>query len=321
MHLAAVAADGALAPVAAVAAAGAAPDQPAVATGPEPLPRSGEPAVATMPSRPFGQELRALASRYGRTLSRDRRTLALLIAQAPVIGFLITIVFHAGALASQGSPSDAVELVFMLMTASIWLGVASSCREVVKERGLVEREFDVGVRLDAYILAKALVLFALVFVQVVLLTLVIVALQPLHVSASATSRVIMLAVLTGWASVGMGLAVSCVARSVDQAAGAVPLLLMPQLLFAGALIPLARMPRVVSALANINYARWSYAGIGSAAVVGDRLQATGASAALGFDNNFFSLRSGAAAVILLGFTLVELIVATYFLRIRPPVEA
>ena len=40
----------------------------------------------------------------------------------------------------------------------------------------------------------------------------------------------------------MGLAVSCAARSVDQAAGAVPLLLMPQLLLAGGLIPLAQMP-------------------------------------------------------------------------------
>ena len=318
---AAVAAGGGRPDQAAVADGGGRPDQAAVAVAVEPSTLPGEPAIATVPSRPFGQELYALASRYARTLSRDRRTLVLLIVQAPVIGFLITIVFHAGALGSQGSPSNAVELVFMLMTASIWLGVASSCREVVKERGLVEREFDVGVRLDTYILAKALVLFTLVFVQIVLLTLVIIALQPLHVSASATTQVLMLAVLTGWASVGIGLAVSCLARGVDQAAGAVPLLLMPQLLLAGALIPLARMPRIVSALANITYARWSYAGIGSAAAVGDRLQATGAAAALGFDNNFFSLRSGAAAVILLGFTLVELAVATYFLRIRPPVEA
>ena len=61
----------------------------------------------------------------------------------------------------------------MLMTGSIWLGVATACREVVKERGLVEREFDVGVRLDAYILAKAFVLFTLTFVQVAMLTVVV----------------------------------------------------------------------------------------------------------------------------------------------------
>ena len=79
----------------------------------------------------------------------------MLVLQAPVIGLLIAIVFHSGALAAGASPIGAVELVFLVMTGAIWLGVASAVREVVKERGLVEREFDVGIRLDAYVLAKA----------------------------------------------------------------------------------------------------------------------------------------------------------------------
>ena len=112
---------------------------------------------------------------------RDRRTLAVLVLPAPVIGLLIAIVFHRGALAAGASPISAVELVFLLMTAAIWLGVTSAAREVVKERGLVEREFDVGIRLDAYILAKALVLFALGVVQVLLLTIVVLGLRPLGI--------------------------------------------------------------------------------------------------------------------------------------------
>ena len=46
--------------------------------------------------RPFGLELRVLASRYLRTLTRDRRTLVLLLGQAPIIGLLIGLVFHPG---------------------------------------------------------------------------------------------------------------------------------------------------------------------------------------------------------------------------------
>jgi ABC transport system ATP-binding/permease protein len=271
-------------------------------------------------SRPFGLELRVLTGRYCRTLARDRRTLALLLGQAPVIGVLIAIVFHPAALSSaSNSPTNAVELMFMLMTASIWLGVASACREVVKERGLVEREFDVGVRLDAYVLSKALVLFALTLVEVLLLTTVVVVLQPLGVPFSNVVQVFVLAILTAWASVGMGLAVSCAARSVDQAAGAVPLLLLPQLLFAGALIPLAQMPSAVVGLANLTYARWSYAGLGSAVQIGDRLAAN--ASVLGFSNGFFSLAPATAAAILIGFTLVELVVAVFLLMIRPPVTS
>ena len=139
--------------------------------------------------RPFGLELRVLAGRYLRTLTRDRRTLVLLLGQAPLLGLLIALVFHTGAVDSaNATPVGAIELVFLLMTGSIWLGVTSACREVVKERGLVEREFDVGVRLDAYVIAKALVLFGLNFVQVLWLTLVVVGLRPLGIGARSGGR-------------------------------------------------------------------------------------------------------------------------------------
>jgi energy-coupling factor transporter ATP-binding protein EcfA2 len=278
------------------------------------------PAPPTAPvtlSRPFRLELRVLAGRYLRTLVRDRRTLAVLVLQAPVIGLLIAIVFHSGAVGVGVSPIGAVELVFLVMTGAIWLGVSSAAREVVKERGLVEREFDVGIRLDAYVLAKALVLFALNFVQVLLLVLVVEALRPLGIGSRGVLELLAIAVLTAWASAAMGLAVSCAARTVDRAAGAVPLLLMPQLLLAGGLIPLAQMPRFTSAIANIIYARWSYAGLGSAARIGARLTASDSSAVLGFDNGFFALAPATAAGILAVFTVVELLVAVLLLMRRP----
>ena len=136
--------------------------------------------------------------------------------QAPLIGLLIAIVFHSGALTSGASPIGAVELVFLVMTGAIWLGVASAIREVVKERGLVEREFDVGIRLDAYVLAKALVLFALNVVQVLLLVLVVAAVRPLGIGSAGVLELFAIAVLTAWASAAMGLAVSCAARALPR---------------------------------------------------------------------------------------------------------
>jgi ABC transport system ATP-binding/permease protein len=279
--------------------------------------------VGTTPgplTRPFLLELRVLAGRYLRTLLRDRRTAAVLILQAPVIGLLIAVVFHSGALDPSASPIGAIELVFLVMTGSIWLGVASAAREVVKERGLVEREFDVGIRLDAYVLAKALVLFLLNFIQVLLLVQIVEALRPLGIPTSGRLELFAIALLTAWCSAAMGLAVSCAARSVDQAAGAVPLLLMPQLLLAGGLIPLAQMPGVVSAVANVIYARWSYAGLGSAARIGSRLAASNSSGLLGFNNQFFALTPATAAAILVAFTIIELLLAVLLLMRRRALE-
>jgi ABC-type multidrug transport system ATPase subunit len=282
--------------------------------------RPGAPVAPVALHRPFRLELGVLAGRYLRTMVRDRRTLAVLILQAPVIGLLIAIVFHSGALATGASPIAAVELVFLVMTGAIWLGVASSIREVVKERGLVEREFDVGIRLDAYVLAKALVLFALNFVQVLLLVMVVTALRPLGIGSTGVLELLGIAVLTAWASAAMGLAVSCAARTVDRAAGLVPLLLIPQLLLAGGLIPLAQMPRVVAGVANLVYARWAYAGLGSAARIGARLAASDSSGVLGFSNSFFALTPATAAGILLAFTVIELLVAVLLLTRRPAVN-
>jgi ABC transport system ATP-binding/permease protein len=299
--------------------AAASASAPAPAHMPEDV--RGQDAIRPLGSaKPIAVEFRALAGRYFHTLTRDLRTLLLLVGQAPLIGILIGVVFGAGAFSSAASPTDAVELTLMLMTGSIWLGVSSAVREVVKERGLVERDFDFGVRLDSYVLAKAVVLFALNFVQVVLLTAVVLLLQPLHLRSSASLELLGLAVLTGWASVAMGFLASCLARSVDQAAGALPLLLMPQLLFAGGLIPTAQMPGPIRAFSNIIYARWAFAGMGSADNLGGRLSTASAVTTTGFSNNFFTIRPGAAAIILVAFTFVQLLAAMFVLMFRPRLE-
>ena len=44
----------------------------------------------------------------------------------------------------------------------IWLGSIDAAREIVKERSVFERESAVGMRLSAYLVSKAVVLFALV---------------------------------------------------------------------------------------------------------------------------------------------------------------
>ena len=295
-------------------AAGPAPPRPAAAPA-----RTVALTLELPPRRPFVFEVRVLASRYLRTLVRDRRTLALLVGQAPILGALTAVIFRAGVLSSAVSPIAAIELVFLLMTSSIWMGVTSSAREVVKERGLVEREFDVGVRLEAYVAAKALILFALNLVQVVLLVIVVLALQPFGIGARGVSQLLLLGVLTAWAATSLGLVASCLARTTDQAAGAVPLLLMPQLLLAGGLIPLAQMPAAISALSNIVFARWSYAGMASAAQVASRLTQAAYPGNLGYASSFFALRFGAAVAALVAFSLAGLIAAVLCLMRRAPV--
>lgn len=257
----------------------------------------------------FGRQLGVLLSRYATTLGRDGRTLLVLLAQAPIIGVLVGVVLPHDVLASGSlAPFYGVLLAFLLLTGSIWLGVISACREIVKERVIVERELAVGVRLDAYVVAKALVLFALVLVQVLLLILVVVILQPLHARAVVYLDVVGLCVLAGFASTGLGLLISARARSSDQASAFVPLLLLPQLLLAGAIIPAGIMPGAVKALSVLTYSRWGLQGIGHAMALGDKISGEVSSVA-GYQPGFFDLAPAAAAGALACF-IVILLVAT-----------
>jgi len=279
-------------------------------------PRSG------IGKRSFWLEVRALTSRYRRTLLRDRRTLRILIGQAPIIGLLLSMLFESGAFGRpRGEPGSAVQLVFLLLTGAIWLGVTSSCREVVKERSIIEREFDVGLRPDSYVLSKVVVLCALSAVQTLLMVLTVFVLHDLDQPIGDLLVLTGLAVLVSWVSVCLGLVVSILARSVDQAAGVVPLVLLPQLIFAGAVIPLQRMPALAEVVAQFVYSRWAYAAMGSAIDMNERLDGQrGAAQTLGFDRQFFDLDLGTGVLALVCFGLVFAFAARILLDWRAPAE-
>ena len=70
------------------------------------------------------------------------------------------------------------------------------------------RELAVGVRLDAYLLAKSSLLFLLAAVQCVLLVAVATAIQPLHEGIGTYLDLTGLLILTSWSTVAIGLVVS-----------------------------------------------------------------------------------------------------------------
>ena len=119
----------------------------------------------------------------------------------------------------------------------------------------------------------------------------------------------------------LGLVVSAVARSVDQAVGTVPLVLIPQLLFAGALVPLSRIPGIAAALAEVTDARWAYAGMGSSIDMDKRLEERPSTeAALGFGRSFFTSSPLDSVIALVCFTLSILAATATVLQWCPPNE-
>ena len=282
----------------------ATPADPGPAIEPEP-----GPALAPERVAPLLAQARILASRYRRTLLRDRRTLAVLLAQAPIIGAAIGLALPAEALDRPGIAGYyGVMLGFLLTVGSMWLGVITSCREIVKESAIVHRELATGVRMDAYLAAKCMVLFPLTALQATVMALVVALVQTLGIGPAALGLLLLLCVLTAWAAVALGLWVSAAARSADQATSAVPLVLIPQLLLAGAIIPVAAMIAPAKAASLLALSRWSFAGLGGVLDLDTRLSAQVA-AATGYDPEFFTAAPGRHALTLVAFTLLTLAIA------------
>jgi ABC-type multidrug transport system ATPase subunit/pSer/pThr/pTyr-binding forkhead associated (FHA) protein/ABC-type multidrug transport system permease subunit len=260
------------------------------------------------PRRSLATHTRTLTSRYARTLSRDKRTLWILIGQAPVIALLVGLLYPLGSLRlPDAQPTRSAQFVFLLVTAALWLGLIDSCREIVKERSIISRELAIGVRLDAYLVAKSSLLFLLSFVQCALLVVVATAVQPLHTGLPSYFGLLALLILASWSTVALGLVVSTVARSVDQATSMIPLLLIPQLLLGAALVPLARMSSAVRAVADLMVSRWAFAGSGNLIHMNTRLADAPSIAALsGYGKRFFALSPVVAATVLAGFTVLLL---------------
>ena len=273
-----------------------------------PAPRKGLP--------PAGAQIRTLASRYRLCLRRDSRSLALMIGQAPLIGLAIGLTVPSNILSdSVLGPFYGVLLSFMMVIGAVWLGLITACREIARERDQLLREVAVGVRLDSYLASKCVVLFPLVAFQAVLLVIPVALLQPPDGALSQYLGVTATSIVAGWGSAAIGLLVSAAVTTPGQATTALPIVVIPQLLLAGALIPPSQMIEPVRVLSDVTLSRWALAGIGGALELGGGIS-NELRTATGLEGSFFSDGLGRPLIMMAMLTVVALFVAAVVLDRR-----
>jgi ABC-type multidrug transport system ATPase subunit/ABC-type multidrug transport system permease subunit len=271
------------------------------------------------PRRGLGQMLPqagVLTARYARLFVRDRRNVIILLAQVPVLALAIIGLFNVEVFAKRTGAGEAVKLLFLVVTVAVWLGTIDSAREIVKERSVFTREHAVGVRLSAYVISKLIVLFTLVATQVFLLLAIVVAFQPLHAGMGTYGLVLAILVVTGFSAVGMGLVMSAVVRTQDQATSFIPLLLIPQMFFGGSIVPVATMSAGLALFSKVVVAQWSYAGVGTAVDLNAKITSDRAYAKVSrFGSDYFDV-SGRTTLLVLGLLLAVFLVLTIIPLVR-----
>jgi ABC-type multidrug transport system permease subunit len=171
------------------------------------------------------------------------------------------------------------------------------------------------VRLGAYLLSKAAVLFSLAAIQTAALLAIVLLIRPLHEPPAVYIRLVLILVITSAVAASLGLLISSVVRSQDQATSFIPLALIPQLFFAGAIVPVARMGEPVSTLSAVIPAQWSFAGAGTALDMNARI-ASDARFTNGYGHKFFDVSTPLASLTLVVFAALFLAAAAFALRRR-----
>jgi len=202
-----------------------------------------------------------LVRRYFDLTLQDRRNLAILLLQAPIIGLLLMLVAKADAIVGENAfANEAKKVLFMLATVGVWFGIINAAREITKEAPIYRRERLANLRIGPYVLSKVVVLLLLVVLQsAVLLALVGLKVQfpEQGVMLPIQLELFITAVLTSLAGMAMGLAISAFATTPDRAISLVPLALIPQIIFAGVIFSLGDGITVQRVLSWLTISRWA----------------------------------------------------------------
>lgn len=214
----------------------------------------------------FQQQLAILNERYYKLILRDPVSLGLALFTAPIGIALIRL-----ALRDQqpliGEPEAtlaplALRVLFVFTSATLWVGLSTSLQEIVKEIPIYTRERLVNLRLSAYLSSKGLILSALAVMQTILMTLVILICftDPKPELINWPLGVAITTFFTLTSCMGLGLFISALVKNSAQANSALPLVLLPQIIFSGVLF---NMEGIASKFAWLMLSRWSVGAYGA----------------------------------------------------------
>ena len=221
-------------------------------------------------NRSWTKQLSVLVRRYLTILLTDRKNVLTLALQAIVVGGLLLAIMPAGHLDPDRDPfagrSRASMVLLALVLSITWIAASNSIREIVKEAAIYRRERLIGLSISAYVASKALVLGAITVVQACVLTLIALGRQgdpvPGVVFSPTVLEVMLGVTLAGIAALAIGLLISALVRTAEQALSIFPLLLIPQLVFAGPLFPVSDQAGLRE-LSYIFSAKWAFAALAS----------------------------------------------------------
>jgi ABC transport system ATP-binding/permease protein len=197
-----------------------------------------------------------LSARNARILIRDKPSLVLMLAVAPILSLLdviLSFVLGRDLFSFQnGNMASVVTSLFMPIMYSVMVGALAQMREFVKESEIYKRERLVNLKVLPYVLSKIWVAALLALYQAFVYTAVHYLAFKMPGGVMEFLAIYVTLYLATFAGMMLGLASSALAPNANAVPLIVILFLVPQFVLGGAMIP---VPSYVSAPTS---ARWAF---------------------------------------------------------------
>ncbi len=195
------------------------------------------------------RQLFVLTRRYMNLVLTDRRANIVRLIQFLVVGVLLCSVFGS----VEGDPGSQLKCAFLLVVSAFWFGCNNAAKEIVKERAIYQQERNVALSVPAYLISKIAVLACIASAQATLLFLMVVWWTHLPGEIWQWMLLVSATAITGMA---VGLVVSGYSSSEEVAIGTIPVVLIPQIILAGSIMPLDGWNQIIASVAVPTF--WSY---------------------------------------------------------------
>lgn len=176
---------------------------------------------------------------------RDRGKALTILLQPLIIGFLFSQIFS--------SQTSLWIVAFAVILSANWMALSLSIREIVSEKEILKGEFRKGVSVFSTVTSKVFLPTVVAWIQ----TLIVFAFMNFRIKFHLEPMMLLAFFSMVLPPVAVGLAVSSFARNSGQANALLPLMIIPQVALAGALVPLDQMLPVGRALSTVIWSRYN----------------------------------------------------------------
>jgi ABC transport system ATP-binding/permease protein len=203
-----------------------------------------------------------LSARNVTILTRDKTSLILMLAAAPIVGLLDLVlgpVMGKGILSFEtGDAANAGVTLFLVSLYALLVGAMSQMREFVKENEIYKRERLVNLKIFPYVTSKVWVALLLAFYQALCYTVLHYLAFRMPGGALEFFEIYITLVFAVMTGMMLGLLASALAPSASSAPMIIIMLIIPLIVLSGALAP---VPPSISQIASTRWAMQSLLGI------------------------------------------------------------